>query len=191
MNKLIILIAVIIIAGIGWFVWEKPQVSAPSTQAASPLNATYIIDGNRITFVNGESEIEISFDSATKITTSIFGDPVYGDLNKDGKNEAAVFIAQNPGGSGTFYYAAAALNENGGYVGTNAIHLGDRIAPQNINLISETRPSDSHYGMIVVNYADRKPGEPMTAQPSVGVSKYLTIENGKLVENQQAQQPMK
>lgn len=161
--------------------WEGYKVSAPSTQVSSPLNATYVIDGRNIILINGESEIEAEPDSAMKITTSIFGEPVYGDINKDGQDDAAVFIVQNPGGSGTFYYVAAALNENGVYRGTNAIHLGDRIAPQNINIAKN--PSDNLYGIVVVNYADRNPGEPMSEQPSLGVSKYLIIKNGKLVEN--------
>jgi hypothetical protein len=37
-------------------------------------------------------------------------------------------------------------------------------------------------GELVVNYADRRPGEPMTTQPSIGVSKYLKVADGKLVE---------
>ena len=36
--------------------------------------------------------------------------------------------------------------------------------------------------VIVANYADRKEDEPMTTAPSVGVSKYLKIEDGALVE---------
>jgi hypothetical protein len=36
--------------------------------------------------------------------------------------------------------------------------------------------------VLIVNYADRAPGEPMTAQPSVGVSKYLILKNGALTK---------
>jgi hypothetical protein len=32
-----------------------------------------------------------------------------------------------------------------------------------------------------VNYAERKPGDPMTTAPSVGASKYLQVVDGKLV----------
>jgi hypothetical protein len=59
---------------------------------------------------------------------------VFGDLNEDGNEDAALFLVHQPGGSGTFYYIAAALNANGGFRGTNAVLLGDRIAPQTIEI---------------------------------------------------------
>jgi len=85
--------------------------------------------------------------------------------------DAAVVLTQDSGGSGTFYYVAAAINTGSGTVGTNAILLGDRIAPQNI-LIQN--------GEIIANYADRNPGEPMTTSPSVGVSKYFVVNGSTL-----------
>lgn len=176
MKKLVILIVLVIVIGAVWLVWEGYKVSAPSSEATSPLNATYIIDGNEVTLVDGKSEIEAAPGSATKIETSIFGEPVYGDMNKDGQEDAVMFIVQNPGGSGTFYYVAAALSESGTYTGTNAVHLGDRIAPQNVEIRD---------GVLIANYAERKPGEPMSEQPSVGVSRYLMIEKGELVEIKQ------
>lgn len=67
----------------------------------------------------------------------------------------------------------AALQTETGYQGTNAVFLGDRIAPQSI-LIQN--------GQVVVNYADRKPGEPFTTAPSVGITKTLKVDNGMLAE---------
>jgi len=138
-----------------------------------PLNATYSINGTPTTFVDGKAESASVGGSETKIVTSIFGQPIIGDLNGDGRNDTALIIVQNPGGSGVFYYAAAAINTESGAKGTNAILLGDRIAPQNIEISN---------GQIITNYADRKPGEPMTTQPSVGVSKYFRIVNNRLTE---------
>lgn len=77
------------------------------------------------------------------------------------------------GGSGTFYYAAAALSTGSGYQGTNAILLGDRIAPQSTQIEN---------GVIVVNYADRNPGEDFSVQPSLGMTKTLELQDGVLVE---------
>jgi hypothetical protein len=71
----------------------------------------------------------------------------------------------------------AALKTESGYTGTNAVFLGDRIAPQTTSITD---------GTLIVNYADRAPGEPMTAAPSVGVSKYLVIQNGTLVDREHA-----
>jgi hypothetical protein len=79
-------------------------------------------------------------------------------------------LTQYSGGSGTFYYIAAVISYNNIYKGTNAILIGDRIAPQS---------TEFRNGEIIVNYADRKPGEPMTATPSVGTSEYFKIVNGE------------
>ena len=102
-----------------------------------------------------------------------FGNEAAGDFNADGLEDVAFLITDNPGGSGTFYYVVAAILQTDGYHGTNAMLLGDRIAPQT---------TEFRNGEIIVNYADRKLGEPMTTRPSVGVSKYFKITNNRLVE---------
>ena len=81
-------------------------------------------------------------------------------------------LTQDGNGSGAFYYVVAALSTANGYVGSDGYFLGDRIAPQNINL-SE---NPNQQGVIVVNYADRATDEPMAATPSVGKSVYLKLD---------------
>jgi len=144
---------------------EGPTGSNPP-KTFDPANATYRIDGAPVTLVEGRSSAAAAPGSATQVTTSIFGEPVSGDLNGDGTPDAAMVIVQNPGGSGTFYYVVAAINASNVAEGTNAVLLGDRIAPQTISIEN---------GQIVVNYAERKPSEPMSSPPSIGVTKYLTI----------------
>lgn len=151
--------------------------STPAAGAApSYLDATYTIDGVPVTLNNGEASAPAAPGSASMAETKYFGNMVTGDLNGDGVPDAAFLLTQSGGGSGTFYYVVAALKTPAGYVGTNAVLLGDRIAPQT----TELRPG----GELIVNYADRAAGEPMTAKPSVGVSKYLQVQNGQLVEVQ-------
>jgi hypothetical protein len=149
------------------------DIASANVLADKPENAVYTIDGKPLLFVNGKYEGEITADFATKAKASIFGEPVYGDLNEDGKDDAVLLIEYDPGGSGTFYYVASAVNVDGKYKGSNAVLLGDRIAPQNV-LIEN--------GEVVANYAERKSDEPMVAIPSVGVSKYLKYESGVLKE---------
>ena len=139
-------------------------------------NATYLIEGSFITLTDGIFEMEAAPGSATKITTRYFGNEAIGDLNKDGKNDIAFLLTQSTGGSGTFFYLVAALQTTSGVEGTNAIFLGDRIAPQNTTIQN---------GIITVNYADRNPGEPFTTQPSLGVSKYLKVNDSVLIETTQ------
>jgi hypothetical protein len=136
-------------------------------------NATYTIEGRPVTLTDGLSEVEAAPGSASKVTTRYFGNEASGDLNADGTADVVFILTQDMGGSGTFYYIVAALQTKDGYVGTNAVLLGDRIAPQT------TQVQD---GEVITNYAERRPGEPMTARPSLGVSKYLRIIDGKLVE---------
>lgn len=135
-------------------------------------NATYIIEGEKVTLVNGVSEVPATPGSASKITTRYFGNFVKADLNGDSIPDLAFLLTQTAGGTGTFYYIVAALQtDGGGYTGTNGILIGDRIAPQT---------TEYRDGLIVVNYADRKPGEPFTAVPSVGKSAYFVVEDGAL-----------
>jgi len=139
-------------------------------------NGTYFIDGQLITLVNGVAENEVMPGSESKQITSYFGNEVEVDLNSDGLLDMAFLLQQENGGSGTFYYVAAAVKTADGYLGTNAIFLGDRIAPQSTNL-DQNNPT-----RFVVNYVDRKEGEPMSSPPTEGVSKTFKFENGSLVE---------
>ena len=146
------------------------QVTQPAQSVAKdPENATYTIEGKQVTLIDGESEDG---------STTMFGTPTKGDLNSDGTPDAGVILVVTGNGSGTFYYAAAALNNTTDYIyeGTNAIILGDRIAPQTESINNQ---------VYTVNYADRAEGEPMTTQPSVGVSKYFKVNDSTLVETSQ------
>lgn len=149
------------------------QTSVSMTPVGDPLNATYTIDGEQITLVNGLSSQSVA-GSAGSLETRAFGKPVYGDLNGDGKQDAILFLYQETSGTGIFFYVAAAVNQNGSYKTTNTIFLGDRVSPMNINIKD---------GEAAVNYVVRRDNAPMTEAPSVGVSKYMKIKNGELVEN--------
>jgi hypothetical protein len=154
-------------------VGNEPIPIRAEQATADPLNATYTIEGMEIPLLNGRHEVWAAPNSATKIRTWVFGEPVLGDLNDDGVDEAVLLLVHAPGGSGMFYYVAAALNVNGAYRGTNGVLLGDRIAPQNVAIRN---------GVVIASYADRRPDESMTTPPSVGISKYLTLEGGVLAE---------
>jgi hypothetical protein len=76
-----------------------------------------------------------------------------GDLNGDGLNDAAVVLISNPGGSGTFYHLAAVFNRDGAFEHAASVFLGDRIQIKSVSIES---------GVILVNMASRRPGDPMT-----------------------------
>lgn len=191
-------VAVLVIGGMVWWQTQKsqPQMTAepeqlPSPTAAvqpeaeegatDPLNATYTIDGQKVTLTDGKAEVPAAPGSATMETTTVFGQPTMGQLTDATSDDAAVILVRETGGSGTFYYQAAAINQGGQYTGTNGILLGDRIAPQTTEIRDMT---------IIANFAQVPEGEPMTVQPSEGVSKYFEIDGTTLVEVTQPQGQM-
>ena len=140
----------------------------------NPKNATYDIDGSKITLQNGVWESDSNEGSATIKTINYFGNELRTDINGD-STEDTVFLVTETIENNILYYLVVALNKENGYEGTNGVLLGDRIAPQT----TEWRNNE-----IVVNYADRNPGEPMSKKPSVGISRYFKIENSTLTETQ-------
>lgn len=154
---------------------QKPDDTIRTQQgAATHKDATYAIEHISITLRNGISETTLAPGSASRTVTRYFGNEAIGDVNGDGKEDIAFLLTQSGGGSGTFYYAVVALKTDNGYIGTNGVLLGDRIAPQTTEIRN---------GSIIVNYADRAKNEPLTTKPSIGTSKYLSIHGGILVES--------
>lgn len=141
--------------------------------ALAAFNATYVIGNQPVTLSNGVSEVPAAPGSASTTKTTVFGKPVVGVIDEKGHTGAALLLVQSGAGTGTFYYVAACVRDDrtGLYAGTNAVLLGDRVAPQNVQIAP---------GSIIANYADRRKDEPMTARPSVGVSKYLKIDGTTL-----------
>ena len=173
-DRVAVALAVIPRAGVKFIKAGKEMIPlATGGLATDPLNAAYVVGRRSIKLSDGRSEIVEAPGSATRTKISVFGKPVYGDIDGDGEEDTALLLVEDPGGSGTFYYVAASINLDGAYRGTNAVLLGDRIAPQNVRIRN---------GVIFANYADRQEGEPMASRPSVGKSKYLTLREGALVE---------
>ena len=176
-TSILILALLVIVAGGVWWIVSRPapvlDTAVAPVAKSSQETVTYTIDGTPVTLINGHAEVESAPGSASKTITDYFGNAAAGDLNGDDIPDLVFILSQTTGGSGTFYYVVATLKLPDGPRGTNAILLGDRIAPQTTEIKN---------GEIIVNYADRAPHDPMTAQPSVGVSKYLKVQNGLLVE---------
>lgn len=145
----------------------------PATAPSSdPLNAAYLIEGQRIMLSDGKAERPVLPGSAEQFETRVFGSPERGDLDGDGDEDAALVLLHRTGGTGTFYYVAAAIQGPEGLFGTRAVLLGDRVAIQSIRIRN---------GMVLANYADRRATESMATAPGVGQTKYLTLRDGDLV----------
>lgn len=100
-----------------------------------PLNASYIVDGYIIPFSEGLYEIDHA-DSYGVTTYKIIENPVYGDMNGDGIDDAAVIITQKKSEIPDVerYFSALAVEIDEMYYGTNAVLHGNNISLQNQNI---------------------------------------------------------
>lgn len=171
MNKILfgIMVCVVLLAG-AITLFKKDE---PVPQPTDPRNISYLIDNEEVLLVGGINRKEAAPSSASVVTTQYFGNEAHGDINADGFDDVVFILTRDVGGSGVFFYVAAALKTADGYRGTNAVFIGDRIAPQTTAIEG---------GEIVVNYADRASNEPTTASPSLGISKYFTFSSDTLTE---------
>jgi len=147
---------------------SKDKPHQQETSARDYKHATYLVDGRRVTLTNGVSAMEAAPGSAATIVTRAFGHEVRKDLDGDGREDIVFLLTQAMGGSGTFFYVVAALNTPAGYVGSQGLLLGDRIAPHTI--------ASGPGALVVVTYADRAPGESFTVPPSVEKRLWLLLD---------------
>ncbi len=171
----VIIVSIIVIYALGVYKFDfmDNKVSSGNGAVLDPKNGTYQIEGSAVTLKDGISEQAPTSESESKTTTEYFGNDITGDFNNDGKDDVAFILTQETGGSGLFVYVAVLLGDGKSGVGTKAVYLGDRIAPQT---------SEFRDGEIIMNYADRKPDEPFAVVPYVGVSKYFRVVGSELLE---------
>jgi hypothetical protein len=181
---LILLILTAISGGIYFYMNNKGSkektfvninTSATSTKNINfdPLNFSYDIEGEKIKLVNGNSVSDIVPGSIEKLETTTFDKPAIGDLNKDNKNDSAILLTQDSGGTGLFYYLVAIINDVGVVKNTNSIFIGDRIEPVSLSIKD---------GKVELNYIDRNQDDPMTADPTVKIKKLFEVKGGVLSE---------
>lgn len=144
---------------------QQTSVAAP----AEVKNITVTLDGDTVTLRDGVAERPAVPGSAAQNTVRIVGEPVMGDATGDGRPDSALLLENDPGGSGTFYYAVLAVDDDddGSYRATNAVSLGDRIAPRGVEFTD---------GRFVYRYLERKPGEPLAVAPSVEKRTEITVD---------------
>ena len=96
----------------------------------------------------------------------------YGDLDQDGVADAVVVLVENSGGSGSFIYLAAVLNENGVPMNTSTILLGDRVKVQSVQVAD---------GQIKVSALTHAPEDPLCC-PTQQVEMTYLLEAGQLIQ---------
>lgn len=153
----------------------QPIIEVTTTPPApsGAKDTTYTIEGQSVKLSGGIARQAAAPGSASMMTIKVFGELTLGDLNGDGQNDAALILTQDGGGSGTFYYLAAAYSSTTGVLGSNTLLLGDRVAPQTLEIRD---------GLIIANVVTRKQGEPMSVSPSEGVTFYARLKDGILID---------
>jgi hypothetical protein len=140
----------------------------PARAAFDPRNSAFTVEGRSVRLRDGVSTAPSAPGSASSVTVRYLGSEARGDLNNDGREDRAFVVTRDGGGSGTFYYVVAAIVSEAGYRTTNAFPVGDRVDIQSLNI-----PRNSNE--LHVNFARRRPGEPMTARPTADAVLLLKV----------------
>jgi len=125
----------------------------------------------KIKLSDGIYKEKITSESATEFVIKLSDRIAYGDLNGDGAEDAAVILASNPGGSGTFYELAAVINVKGKANYAASAFLGDRVKVEEVDIRS---------GQIVVKMVTHKRNDPMCC-PSLKVEQKYALQGDALV----------
>jgi len=124
------------------------------------------------TLSNGKYTEKNDSGSASYLTVTLTDFSAAGDLNGDTVNDAAAILAEDAGGSGTFYYLHAIYN-GGFYIYSIAnAFLGDRVKIKGLKIED---------GIIYVDMVRHKPEDPMCC-PTDEVIRKFKLEGYDLIE---------
>ena len=140
-------------------------------------NAEYLsefTDIGRVQLVDGEHREAIVEGGAAELMVRMIGHTL-GDLDGDGKEDAAVLLVTSAGGSGTFRHLAAVINRDGVPENTATELLGDRVKVVKISI---------QEGLIVVDLLTHGREAPM-AEPSLKVRSVFQLEGKELVRQEE------
>jgi len=126
-----------------------------------------------VQLTNGTYEGEPFVEGGASRPTVTFIEPhAIGDLNGDGVDDAAVLLVENSGGSGSFVYLAAILNQEGTPENAGTVLLGDRAQVQSLTIAD---------GQISVTMVTHGPDDPMCC-PTQEVQQTYELQDNELVQ---------
>lgn len=149
------------------------QDAGPAQPAIDYKDAIYRIGDRDVTLLGGQHTQPSASDASAQELTRVIEPPEHGAGSLAGRPAVAVFLSQDGGGSGTFYYAAVVFADGRG----TTFQIGDRIQPIKIAINGDD---------LAVTYLDRKPDEPMAVPPTVPRDRHFAYMNDRLVERPQA-----
>jgi heat shock protein HslJ len=162
---------------VGQKLWipAQPGIAGGELALEALQNASYQgIYDEPVQLTEGRYEGEPFVPGGASRPTVVLHPEVYafGDLNGDGVDDAAVILIESSGGSGSFIYLAAVINEGGAPVNVATHLVGDREQVQAISIED---------GEITLNMVTHGPDDPMCC-PTQEVTKRYRLQGDQLVE---------
>ncbi len=128
---------------------------------------------------DGVYEEEVAPGSATRLKVQLADIAGFGEIDSDGSVDAAVVLIGSPGGSGTFIYLVAVLNNGGKPEPVATTLLGDRVAVRAVQVQDHK---------VTLRMRVRGPSDPL-ASLTTEVTRVYSVQNGQLrLESEQTAQ---
>lgn len=157
---------------------ELPEEKGTEETDVVPLteealrNGTYRLDElGTISLSDGEYRDQYG-EGATQVHLVGLEMTTFGDLNGDGLEDAAVVLWWQSGGTGTFRYLAAVLNDDGAPRQAGVARLGDRARIDGLSIDA---------GEIVIDAVTHSPDDPMCC-PTQRVEQTYAVQGDELVQ---------
>ena len=152
-------------------------VGDSSTDPTRPKleRATYLTENTEegtATLEDGEFRQPVVPGSASELVIQL-GMSATGDIDGTYGVDAAAITVEEPGGSGTFYFLHALVNDEGALHDADFAFLGDRVRIEGVSI---------HGQIITVAMLDRAPGAPYAETPTMAVIRQFRLEDETLVE---------
>jgi hypothetical protein len=119
---------------------------------------------------NAQAALEQGVFSDDMLQVRLIEPVAFGDLNGDGQPDAAVILAIQSGGSGTFYDLIALLDQDGRPVQSGSAFVGDRQVVKNLEIAG---------GRLILDYLTQGLDDPLCCPSERRLRSYL-LENGVL-----------
>lgn len=152
---------------------QNNAVAVPSFSIATLENSAYRLDKKAVKLHNGEYiETSRTKDNSQPPYDFMvdFSMSASGDLNNDGISDAVVVLAMNGGGSGSFSYLAAVLNQDGEPLNVDTVLIGISVDIKSIKIAS---------GMIILDLLIHGFWDPMCCPEKKAHYEYKLVQSDK------------